>query len=174
MIQSPDSCSYNTTHATLQSSTCRFFSAAIDQLHLTIEIIIGPSTPYPLFLLWFLLSLSSVVCYHPTPGEKFDFFMLRSSRSLHRLHSLQSNFSADSQPASLYYSCSLLFFRAPFAFRQSGMCYSSAWCRATLWYQFILDFGFWILAQEGDGYLDPIKCPPMRLYAQDGCVLKNS
>jgi len=51
-------------YAMLQSSTCRFFSAAIDQLHLTIEIIIGPSTPYPLFLPWFLLWLSSVVCYH--------------------------------------------------------------------------------------------------------------
>ena len=31
-IQFPDSSSYNTTHATLQSSTCRFFSAAIDYI----------------------------------------------------------------------------------------------------------------------------------------------
>ena len=72
----------------------------------------------------------------------------------------------------LYYSCSLLSFRTPF-------CLSIEW-RATvrhgaagaelLCYRCILDFG----AGEGDGYLDPIKCPPMRLYAQDGCVLKNS
>lgn len=54
----------------------------------------------------------------PTPGEKFVFLLLVIS--LHRLHSLQSNFSADSQPASLYYSCSLLSFRTPF-------CLSAEW-----------------------------------------------
>ena len=109
--------------------------------------------------------------YHPTPGEKFD-FLCWSSRSLHRLHSLQSNnFSADSQPASLYYSCSLLFFRTPFAFRQSGILQFDM---VQSYFVASVYFGFWILAQEGDGYLDNIKCPPMRLYAQDGCVLKNS
>ena len=105
----------------------------------------------------------------PTPGEKFVFLLLVIS--LHRLHSLQSNFSADSQPASLYYSCSLLSFRTPFCLSaewHATVRHGASYC--ALCYRCILNFG----AGEGVGYLDPIKCPPMRLYAQDGCVLKNS
>ncbi len=142
MIQSPDSCSYNTTHAMLQSSTCRFFSAAIDQLHLTIKIIIGPSTPYPLFLLWFLLWLSSVVCYHPTPGEKFDFLCCgHLALSIGSILCSPIAPQIRSQPRCItpVLSCSSAL-RLPFG---RVACYSSAWCRATSWYQFILDFGFW-------------------------------
>lgn len=127
----------------LQSSTCRFFSAAIDQLHLVIEVIIGSSTPYPLFSPWFLLWLSSDVCYHHSNSRREICFFaaghLSPSAPFFAIQFLR-RFAA-SLAVLLVFSPVLPHSVLPFG---RVACYSSTWCRATtttLCFRCILDFG---------------------------------
>ncbi len=127
------------------SSTCRFFSAAIDQLHLTIEIIIGASKPYPLFLPLFLLWLSSVVCYHPTPGENLFFAAGHLSPSSIRsilCSPISPQICTQPRCMSRVLSCSSALRSA---FRQSGEWHATGRHSAELLRAVDDDFGFWIL-----------------------------
>ncbi len=70
IIQFPDSSSYNTTHATLQSSTCRFFSAAIDYISRRIQYLEKCFQAFNCdtttsFLLWFCIC---VFCSQVAPA----------------------------------------------------------------------------------------------------------
>ena len=162
----------STQHAMLQSSTCRFFSAAIDQLHLTIEIIIGPSTPYPILVMVPVV----VVLWCVLPPLQLQarnlFFCCWSSLSIGSILCNPISPQIRSQP---HYITRVLSCPSALrsAFRQSGMLQFDM----VQSYCFVLSmmyFGFWRRWRRWLWYLDPKKCPTMRLYAQDGCVLKNS
>ncbi len=99
------------------------------ELHLTIEIIIGPSTPYQLFLPWFLLWVSSLCCvHHPTPGDKLFVFccwLLVAGQSLSIRSILCSPISQQipSRPAASLYIARVLSCASVLrsAFRHSDM-----------------------------------------------------
>ena len=113
------------------SPTCHMLFRCYE-LHLTIETIICPSTPYPLFLPWFLLWLSPLCCvHHPTPGEKFVFLLLVNLSPSAPFFAVLflSRFQAAPQPHCilLVFSPVLPYFVLPFGI---VTCYSSTWCRS--------------------------------------------